>query len=100
MVIIVLEFIVLPFEICCIIRQIFGGVKGKKKREHVVFDQMLKTKKSIPFFKLNSTIKLKDKEKRNIHRVIFILPFVTLYCNMGVEEEAVDITRYFKDRYQ
>lgn len=28
---------------------------GKKKREHVVFDQMLKTKKSIPFDKVNGT---------------------------------------------
>ena len=26
---------------------------GKKKKEHVVFDQMLKTKKSIPFSMVN-----------------------------------------------
>lgn len=26
---------------------------GKKKREHVVFDQMRKQKKSIPFLKMN-----------------------------------------------
>ena len=26
---------------------------GKKKREHVVFDQMLKQKKSIPFSTIN-----------------------------------------------
>lgn len=26
---------------------------GKKKREHVVFDQMLKLKKSIPFSMVN-----------------------------------------------
>lgn len=26
---------------------------GKKKREHIVFDQMLKTKKQIPFSKIN-----------------------------------------------
>lgn len=26
---------------------------GKKKREHVVFDQMLKCKKSIPFSMIN-----------------------------------------------
>lgn len=28
---------------------------GKKKREHVVFDQMLKQKQSIPFAKVNRT---------------------------------------------
>lgn len=27
---------------------------AKKKREHIVFDQMLKVKKSIPFSKINS----------------------------------------------
>ncbi|MBQ6016466.1 MAG: hypothetical protein IJL19_01135 [Clostridiales bacterium] len=27
---------------------------GKKKREHVVFDQMLKQKKSIPFSKITN----------------------------------------------
>lgn len=26
---------------------------AKKKREHIVFDQMLKTKKKIPFSKVN-----------------------------------------------
>lgn len=36
---------------------------GKKKREHIVFDQMLKPKKSIPFNNLNiSTKKLRDKK--------------------------------------
>jgi hypothetical protein len=30
---------------------------GKKKREHVVFDQMLKTKKSIPFTEFNRKTK-------------------------------------------
>lgn len=34
---------------------------AKKKREHVVFDQMLKPKKSIPFFLVN-----KQNAKRNI----------------------------------
>lgn len=37
---------------------------GKKKKEHVVFDQMLKQKKSIPFAKVNSkahTMKIKKK---------------------------------------
>ena len=33
---------------------------GKKKREHVVFDQMLKQKKSIPF----SIINREDSKKR------------------------------------
>ena len=37
---------------------------AKKKREHVVFDQMNKPKKSIPFTKINTkmrTSKGKDK---------------------------------------
>ncbi len=41
---------------------------GKKKREHIVFDQMLKPKKSIPFKKLNTknykkTIVNKENDK-------------------------------------
>lgn len=36
---------------------------GKKKREHVVFDQMLKQKKSIPFSIINR--KDSQKQKRN-----------------------------------
>ena len=28
---------------------------GKKKREHIVFDEMRKVKKSIPFSKVNKT---------------------------------------------
>ena len=37
---------------------------GKKKREHVVFDQMLKQKKSIPFEKINTKIpNVKGKKK-------------------------------------
>lgn len=35
---------------------------GKKKREHIVFDQMLMQKKSIPFAKVN--VKTKSKTKR------------------------------------
>ena len=35
---------------------------GKKKREHVVFDQMLKPKKSIPFSLVN---KQKAKGKKD-----------------------------------
>lgn len=35
---------------------------AKKKREHIVFDQMLRTKKSIPFGKVN---KQERKTKRN-----------------------------------
>ena len=34
---------------------------GKKKREHVVFDQMLKPKKSIPFSMINREVSQKQK---------------------------------------
>lgn len=34
---------------------------GKKKREHVVFDQMLKPKKSIPFSMINREVLQKQK---------------------------------------
>ena len=37
---------------------------GKKKREHVVFDQMLKTKKSIPFPMVNKQ-NAKGKNNKN-----------------------------------
>ena len=36
---------------------------AKKKREHVVFDQMLKQKKSIPFSLINKKCMKKTKEK-------------------------------------
>ncbi len=36
---------------------------GKKKREHVVFDQTLKQKKSIPFSILNKKGPQKQKRK-------------------------------------
>ena len=37
---------------------------AKKKREHVVFDQMLKPKKSISFSKINTKTKaIKSKNK-------------------------------------
>ena len=36
---------------------------GKKKREHVVFDQMLKQKKRIPFSKINKEGSKKQKRK-------------------------------------
>ncbi len=36
---------------------------GKKKREHVVFDQMLKQKKSIPFSIINREDSKKQKRK-------------------------------------
>ena len=39
---------------------------GKKKREHVVFDQMLKPKKSIPFSMINKQDAKKEK-KRGLH---------------------------------
>ena len=39
---------------------------GKKKREHIIFDQMLKQKKSIPFSMINkvtpSTKKMNPKD--------------------------------------
>ena len=34
---------------------------AKKKREHIVFDQMLKPKKSIPFSKVNKASKAKQR---------------------------------------
>ena len=34
---------------------------GKKKREHIVFDQMLKPKKSIPFSVVNKQQNTKKK---------------------------------------
>ena len=37
---------------------------AKKKREHIVFDQMLKPKKSIPFSMVNKeTLKSKNKSR-------------------------------------
>lgn len=30
---------------------------GKKKREHIVFEQMLKQKKSMPITKVNKSVK-------------------------------------------
>ena len=38
---------------------------GKKKREHVVFDQMLRIRKSIPISKINSDYKGKAKKGDN-----------------------------------
>lgn len=39
---------------------------AKKKREHIVFDQMLKTKKNIPFSKVNKqSIKKNEVWGRN-----------------------------------
>lgn len=35
---------------------------GKKKREHVVFDQMLRIRKSIPVSKINSNCNGKVKK--------------------------------------
>lgn len=40
----------------------WGDSMGKKKKEHVIFDQMLKQKKSIPISKVNKKVKCK-KEK-------------------------------------
>lgn len=36
---------------------------GKKKREHIVFDQMLKPKKKIPISKINRIVKNNTKTK-------------------------------------
>lgn len=36
---------------------------GKKKREHIVFDQMLVPKKTIPFININSKTYLPKKTK-------------------------------------
>ena len=36
---------------------------GKKKREHIVFDQMLKPKRSIPFSVVNKQNNKKKKDK-------------------------------------
>ncbi|BBF42312.1 hypothetical protein lbkm_0994 [Lachnospiraceae bacterium KM106-2] len=38
---------------------------GKKKREHILFDEMRKTKKSIPFTKVNG-----KNQQSTIHRKI------------------------------
>lgn len=34
---------------------------AKKKREHIVFDQMFKPKKNIPFYLINKQIPFKKK---------------------------------------
>lgn len=39
---------------------------GKKKREHVVFDQMLKQKKRIPFDRMNKQVKESHKRQNQI----------------------------------
>lgn len=36
---------------------------AKKKREHIVFDQMLKPKKSIPFSKVNKENGRRERRK-------------------------------------
>ena len=36
---------------------------AKKKREHIVFDQMLKPKKSIPFSRVNKQSSKSKKKK-------------------------------------
>ncbi len=40
---------------------------GKKKREHVVFDQMLTPKNSIPFSTVNRKGSKKQKRKDSCH---------------------------------
>lgn len=38
---------------------------GKKKIEHAVFDQMNKTKKSVPFGKMNNQVKMQRRKVCN-----------------------------------
>lgn len=38
---------------------------GKKKREHIVFDQTLKQKRSIPFGKVNKATKPQNNIVKN-----------------------------------
>lgn len=39
---------------------------GKKKKEHILFDQKLRIKKSIPFSKVNTTNKNSNKHQKTI----------------------------------
>ena len=39
---------------------------GKKKKEHILFDQMLRIKKNIPFSKVNSANKNSNKHQKTI----------------------------------
>lgn len=41
---------------------------AKKKREHVVFDQMLRIRKSIPISKVNSESGRKQKNTKDLKR--------------------------------
>lgn len=41
---------------------------GKKKKEHVVFDNMLSAKKSIPFGKANQSISKMGNQKNNMNK--------------------------------
>lgn len=49
---------------------------GKKKREYIVFDQMLIVKQSIPFTQVNAkTQQLKEKRNKDYeHYIKFQLP--------------------------
>lgn len=39
---------------------------GKKKKEHILFNQMLRIKKNIPFSKVNSANKNSNKHQKTI----------------------------------
>ena len=65
---------------------------GKKKREHVVFDQMLKQKKSIPFSIVNKETTQKQNKKvrywsrdeiENIVKVSLEFDCMASYCGDG-----------------
>lgn len=44
---------------------------AKKKREHIVFDQMLKQKKSIPFSVVNKQSAKKKKANDSLQKTIY-----------------------------
>ena len=54
---------------------------AKKKREHVVFDQMLKPKKSIPFSMVNK--QSSKSKKKNLTLGQFLLPKYIQQINEG-----------------
>ncbi|HKM33514.1 MAG TPA: hypothetical protein VJY54_02080 [Lachnospiraceae bacterium] len=43
---------------------------GKKKKEHVAFDNMLSTKKSIPFGKANQSFNKMGNQKNSMNNAV------------------------------
>lgn len=43
---------------------------GKKKNEHLIFDNMLSSKKSIPFGKANQSINKMGNQKNNVNKTV------------------------------